>query len=81
MLDPTSSMWSFGSGFGGSGSAAPTIYMFLKVVYNEKEGGSGGCPLCWYQSQTVAIDVCLFFNFVVVVYIKYFHFRLVKLNE
>jgi hypothetical protein len=48
----------------------------LKVVGNEKLGGSG----IWLL-RTVAKDVCLIFNVTVVCSLKYFRFLIVKLKK
>jgi hypothetical protein len=51
---------------------------FLKAGGNKKGGGLGGWQTCEDGFRTMAIDVSLFFNFVVVFSSTYFRFRLVK---
>jgi hypothetical protein len=48
------------------------IYLTLKVVGNEKVGGSGMCP---NLARTAAIEVCFSLNFAVVFVFMYFRFR------
>jgi hypothetical protein len=47
----------------------------LKVVCNENHGGVRKVAYIQYRSQTVAIEVCLPFNFAIVFDFMYFRFR------
>ncbi len=53
---------------------------YLKIVGNEKGGGVGKQATDRIGYRTVAIDVCLLFNVVVVFSATYFCFLFVKLN-